>query len=212
MDEKGVSSSAFADAIDVQRSSISHILSGRNKPSLDLIQKILNRYSDIDPGWLLTGKGNMKQLDLFDDQKPVQDSVQKKEVENPPAPKIQEELKEAKEAPALLTAPLPFPEVKEESPEVYVRSIRVVHPYPARFEAAIPSGEFVNQPPQTMLPPYPIIQPGQKEESAEHVPDIVEPEKNAPKEVPVEKPEKKVEKIMVFYTDKTFSVYNPSED
>lgn len=51
--DKGISPSYFADAIGVQRSSISHILSGRNKPSLDLIQKILKIFPDIDRDWLL---------------------------------------------------------------------------------------------------------------------------------------------------------------
>jgi transcriptional regulator with XRE-family HTH domain len=51
--EKGYTPSYFADAIGVQRSSISHILSGRNKPSLDIIQKILKVFPDIDRDWLL---------------------------------------------------------------------------------------------------------------------------------------------------------------
>lgn len=54
-----LSSSKFADSIGVQRSSISHILSGRNKPSLDFIQKILTEYKNISSDWLLFGKGNM---------------------------------------------------------------------------------------------------------------------------------------------------------
>jgi transcriptional regulator with XRE-family HTH domain len=51
--DKGMSPSFFADAIGVQRSSISHILSGRNKPSLDIIQKILRVFPDINRDWLL---------------------------------------------------------------------------------------------------------------------------------------------------------------
>ena len=54
-----ISSSKFADSIGVQRSSISHILSGRNNPSLDFIQKILTVYDKIDSDWLLFGKGTM---------------------------------------------------------------------------------------------------------------------------------------------------------
>lgn len=59
--------SKFADEIGVQRSSISHILSGRNMPSLDLITKILKRFPEIDSEWLLNGKGTMmkNQPDLF---------------------------------------------------------------------------------------------------------------------------------------------------
>ena len=57
--EKNLSSAKFADEIGVQRSSISHVLSGRNKPSLEFIQKILKAYPDIDINWLLSGKGNI---------------------------------------------------------------------------------------------------------------------------------------------------------
>jgi len=57
--EKNLSSARFADEIGVQRSSISHVLSGRNKPSLEFIQKILKAYPDIDTNWLLSGKGNI---------------------------------------------------------------------------------------------------------------------------------------------------------
>ncbi len=52
-----LSSSQFADRLDVQRSGISHILNGRNKPSLDLISKILRSFPDIDPDWLILGIG-----------------------------------------------------------------------------------------------------------------------------------------------------------
>ncbi|MEN8884320.1 MAG: helix-turn-helix transcriptional regulator, partial [Flavobacteriaceae bacterium] len=52
-----LTASMFADKIDVQRSSISHILSGRNKPSLDFILKVTNEFTDVDIYWLLNGKG-----------------------------------------------------------------------------------------------------------------------------------------------------------
>lgn len=49
--------SSFAEKIGVQRSSISHILSGRNKPSLDFVMKVLNSYPEVELYWLLNGKG-----------------------------------------------------------------------------------------------------------------------------------------------------------
>ena len=71
---KNISASKFADEIGVQRSSISHILSGRNNPSLDFIQKTLHRFPDISPDWILTGKGSMYlQADLF--STPVEDKT-----------------------------------------------------------------------------------------------------------------------------------------
>lgn len=51
-----LSASAFADKIDVQRSSISHLLSGRNKPSLEFINKVLLAFPKISADWLLSGK------------------------------------------------------------------------------------------------------------------------------------------------------------
>lgn len=53
----GESASSFAEKVGVQRSSISHILSGRNKPSLDFVLKILSAYPEVELYWLLNGKG-----------------------------------------------------------------------------------------------------------------------------------------------------------
>jgi transcriptional regulator with XRE-family HTH domain len=58
IDHYGESASSFAEKIGVQRSSISHILSGRNKPSLDFILKILSHYPEVDLYWLFNGKGS----------------------------------------------------------------------------------------------------------------------------------------------------------
>ena len=53
-----ISAATFAEAIDVGRSSISHILSGRNKPSLDFVMKVVQTYPEVELYWLLNGKGN----------------------------------------------------------------------------------------------------------------------------------------------------------
>ncbi|NLN31600.1 MAG: helix-turn-helix transcriptional regulator [Bacteroidales bacterium] len=52
-------SAQFAEEIGVQPSGISHILSGRNKPSLDFVLKMLDTYSYISPEWLLFGREKM---------------------------------------------------------------------------------------------------------------------------------------------------------
>lgn len=54
-----LSPAEFAEEIGVQRSSISHIISGRNKPSLDFIMKIKNKFPDLEWDWLINGKGEM---------------------------------------------------------------------------------------------------------------------------------------------------------
>jgi len=56
MEHHQLTATLFADKIGVQRSSISHILSGRNKPSLDFVLKITSKFTDVDIQWLLNGK------------------------------------------------------------------------------------------------------------------------------------------------------------
>lgn len=64
------SSAQLAEEIGVQASGISHILSGRNNPSLDFILRMLEKYTFISTEWLLFGKGTMyrepKMQSLFD--------------------------------------------------------------------------------------------------------------------------------------------------
>ncbi len=57
LDYYNLSASAFADIINVQRSSLSHLLSGRNKPSLDFIIKVIEVFPEVDLYWILNGKG-----------------------------------------------------------------------------------------------------------------------------------------------------------
>ena len=59
MQTKNISPAEFADILEVQRSGISHLLSGRNNPSLGFIEKILLRFPEISPDWLILGKGAM---------------------------------------------------------------------------------------------------------------------------------------------------------
>lgn len=67
IDFYSLSASSFADKIGVQRSSISHILSGRNKPSLDFTMKVLSSFPEVDLYWLLNGKGVFpKEIDKAD--------------------------------------------------------------------------------------------------------------------------------------------------
>lgn len=61
LEYSGFTASEFADEIDVQRSSISHIISGRNKPSLEFIVKIKNRFPEISWDWIILGQGGMLQ-------------------------------------------------------------------------------------------------------------------------------------------------------
>lgn len=102
LNEINMSPSLFADAIGVQRATISHILSGRNNPSLDFVQKVLSRFPKLNPDWILSGKGGvwretdknepledmpkvlakqnlLQQPALFDDIQEVKNTVQKED-------------------------------------------------------------------------------------------------------------------------------------
>ena len=59
MDEKNLTVSSLADEIGVKRPTMTHTMSGRNNPSLDIVSKILERFRDINSDWLLFGKEPM---------------------------------------------------------------------------------------------------------------------------------------------------------
>lgn len=57
MDHYGLSATAFSEKLGVNRSTTSHLLSGRNKPSLDVVMKILDSFPEVSLYWLMNGKG-----------------------------------------------------------------------------------------------------------------------------------------------------------
>lgn len=59
IDYKGISAGELADLLDVQRSNISHILNGRNKPGAVFLERFLLTFPDVNARWLLTGEGQM---------------------------------------------------------------------------------------------------------------------------------------------------------
>ena len=71
-----LSASGFADRIQVPRSSISHLLSGRNKPSLDFVMKVIKEFDQVELYWLLNGKGNFPAL-----ASPVREDISKADPE-----------------------------------------------------------------------------------------------------------------------------------
>jgi transcriptional regulator with XRE-family HTH domain len=138
---EGLNPSLLADEIGVQRSGISHILSGRNYPSFDFLQKLLVRFPKLNAEWVILGQGTMYQSNQSDEIK-QQD----------------------------LFSPVPPPLEKQEIPE------------------------------NTQIPE--ISSSGEAAEKQEAIPcpGILPPE---------ELKSKTVEKVIIFYTDKTFRVYLP---
>lgn len=164
MEELGYAPSSFADTIDIPRPIISHILSGRNKPSLDVIQKILMRFSELNPWWLLTGTGTMKQLNLFSDEELEAISLKNQSVQ---------------------------------------QSSTTAHPIKATLDNA---GLKQKQESKPFEPPAPAEETKEAPISAPLLSDT----KTSPS-MPTQAFQngKTVEKMIVFYTDKTFGVYTP---
>ncbi|TPD70421.1 helix-turn-helix domain-containing protein [Flavobacterium microcysteis] len=75
LDYYNLTASSFADKIGVQRSSISHLLSGRNKPSLDFILKILDVFPEIDLYWILNGKGSFPKSNETPSPTPISEPI-----------------------------------------------------------------------------------------------------------------------------------------
>lgn len=67
IDSKSLTPSKFADIIGIQRSRISHIMSGRNNASIDVVTKIVSKFPEVDLKWLMTGEGEMmtSEINLF---------------------------------------------------------------------------------------------------------------------------------------------------
>ncbi len=104
----------FADAVGIQRSVLSHVLSGRNKPSLDFVLRIKNHFPDIRLDWLILGKGEMFAKNdkgaatLFSQENVAKSGVTPPEEEKPQ--QVAESLKESRQT---------EPRVKEEEPAPY---------------------------------------------------------------------------------------------
>lgn len=78
IESHGMTAGAFADKIGVQRSNVSHVLSGRNKPGFEFLEKIVQAFPKVQAHWLLTGKqstsaieSEAKGVTLFDAQPEV---------------------------------------------------------------------------------------------------------------------------------------------
>jgi transcriptional regulator with XRE-family HTH domain len=80
------SSAQLAEEIGVQPSGISHIISGRNNPSLDFVLKMLDRYSYLSSEWLLFGRGAMyrdnQMQTLFDNETSTEKSINKGDLDS----------------------------------------------------------------------------------------------------------------------------------
>lgn len=150
MDNEQLTPSAFADKLQLGRAVVSHILNGRNNPSLDVVSRILTKMDYINPDWLITGNGEMYKEDVIKSKNIISNVSQSTNIQNQP--------------------------------------------------------DLFSQP---------FISPSNPEKAIEYRKEnIVEtfqntPESTVKKEVIYEKaPERKISKIIIYYTDNTFETFD----
>jgi transcriptional regulator with XRE-family HTH domain len=80
---KKMNAGQFADEIGVQRSALSHVLSGRNNPSLDFMLRIKKQFPELNLDWLLIGIGNMMENVVAEKPKEVKPEKLALEIEFP---------------------------------------------------------------------------------------------------------------------------------
>ena len=85
MAAEAVNSTQLASTLEIQASGISHILSGRNKPSYDFVSKLLVKFPNLNPDWLLLGKGPMHRDEIRTKATPI---IGKAEAEITPQPQL----------------------------------------------------------------------------------------------------------------------------
>ena len=167
---KNFTSAEFADAIGVQPSNISHIMSGRNKPSLDLVMKVLKKFPEIRSEWLINGVGSMtKDYSLVNEE-------DKGKAEKKPINTIQQ---------ALLFDPVS----ESTSSKMQIEEEKVIIEFAEKAET------------EKEISENPIF--------AEKLPENHHQERK--KIDPHRNTFKKIEKIVVFYEDRTFREYSPED-
>lgn len=120
--KEDISASQLAEKIGVQRSSISHILSERNKPSLDFITKLLEAFPHINSEWIITGKGSYRKETEI--KKPITAPSISTPINlfNPPI-EIKPEVKKETPIPETIKANSPISEPKTNSKKKTVKVI-----------------------------------------------------------------------------------------
>lgn len=198
MAARQLSASQFADLTTLPRPVVSHILSGRNKPSLEAAQKIMAAFPDVSVDWLLNGRGEM--LVAATESASASAST-------PPASKARPAAERApreKQAPAhpiaapttIAPPPAPQPAVvaappaEPVAPPTYAAAAES-EPQASYATYAPPPVAPMAAPPAAPAPPAPLSPP---------VPAPVQQ---------VLRPERVVRRILVFYSDGTFSDHRP---
>jgi transcriptional regulator with XRE-family HTH domain len=170
MKEKDMNASQFSDAIGIQKATISHILSGRNNPSLDMVTKILTKFPAINPDWLISGVEPMKRTSGNSDKYSGSPDL------FPPSVYPEKEMNQANDAKKNLAPP---PALHPENPISSHQEIRFT-------DVTHQESDVYNS----------------KNETKEVIKETI---------IYKERPNKTIDKILIFYSDSTYETFIPEK-
>jgi len=184
---RALSPTQFADTIGIGRPVVSHILNGRNKPSLEVMQKIMEAFPDLSLPWLLKGEGPM--LASTPAATTVADTVRAI-----PAPVVSPSKKKPR-----TTAPTPL-----QSPSEAIKPEKEpIGPFSEQISASkreenIPTESVPNTPEPLVAPSVPVAQ-------------ALLTAASLPAVLAAAPTDKAIRRIIIFYQDGTFTDYQPEK-
>lgn len=205
MDYAQMSTSAFADKIDISRSSLTHIFTGRNQPSLDVAKKILVAFPEISTEWLIMGVGNMFQevkQPVTTGNESSKDTLAMAQIDLFSG----EDGSDGTVVPQATSQPLAVePEIK---PVFTTQSKEVFESKDVAPSAEMPSGVAVTMPQAEPLPsPAVVSAPRSRSRNTESNNSSRESKRDR---ISNSQGDKKIVQIVFFYEDKSFDIYTPN--
>lgn len=196
---KNVSARQFAEEIGIQPSGMSHILSGRNNPSLDFVMKVVKRWPEVNINWLMFGKGEMYASVPLSVPEPEQRAAESQPTGQPTE---QYDLFTPQAQPAV-------PVVSE--PQTTYASKPPARPEVAPAVADAPKVEPQSPTPVAPPPSQPTVPVREVAEApmAQPAENSVEATQSASAAVQPTQKKKKVVKMIVVYDDHSFAEYYP---
>ena len=202
---KNLTSRQFAEEIGIQPSGMSHIMSGRNRPSLDFVMKVVTRYPEIDIKWLTLGEGEMY-VNPYSMPVVHNASVSQHVQETPRTPVSAPAVAERKETPF----------VAPQEPDLFSAFEQPVEQQQEQLAASVPSRDAVQdavvEQPETMSPEKtmpsstePVLETSDDEPHENRLYDFGKPAGAEKRNVV----NKKIVKVVILYDDHSFSEYYP---
>jgi transcriptional regulator with XRE-family HTH domain len=170
MDNEHLPPSAFADYLQLGRAVISHILNGRNNPSLEVVTRILTKMDYINPNWLITGEGEMyKDGYTKGNQLPFDTNVNYSKEENKIFAQLENDNSNSSNPPNLSVSSAQNPVSVSSEPNQTEYRKEIIVEQPQKLDENLSSKQILYQ----------------------------------------NKPDKKISKIIIYYSDKTFESFSP---